>query len=278
MTDADAEEHIAVPQNAVEWDDDTVKGLEIHFAEISDNTTEFTRYEVRTPEPRRYFDIKMTFSWQGMLGSYFKADDAVIPYVPPKDTRRSSRRGAPPTNNYGKGFVYAGLPRPLLDHILNEAASRGYHVASGEDRIPSTAEDWWITLNLAKNVSTKMSRKKGAPFTDASLPRIFMTSKKGITANLIMSIKLKCSVPEALKDDGTYYDWDELSSPAQPAEDQLWHISCSTAEIRITDIDVDVPPPQIVYSATKRAPPKFAVTETDAASDALEGKLKALGL
>ncbi|KAL3440022.1 hypothetical protein BJX65DRAFT_291235 [Aspergillus insuetus] len=272
----DAVEHTAVPDVQVDWNDESVKDLGIQFAEIADNTTEFTRFEVRTPEPRRYFDVKMTFTWKGKLGSYLKGDDAVIPYVPPRETRRSNRRGAPPANNYGKGFVYACLPRALLDHILNEAASHGYKVAPGEARVPSTADDWWITLNLAKNVSVK--RPKNGAMVDASIPRIFMTTKKGISANVIMSVKLKCSVPEAVKEDNVYYEWDEFDSPAQPTDDQLWTISCSTAEIRITDIDMDVLPPEIVSAYSKREPPKFAVTEADAGSADLEDKLKALGL
>ncbi|KAL4800344.1 hypothetical protein BDV19DRAFT_384698 [Aspergillus venezuelensis] len=261
------EEKTTVPNVAVEWNEETVRDLGIQFEEVADNTSEFTRFDIKTPEPRRYFDVKMTFSWNGQIGGFLRADDAVIPYVPPKDSSRSSRRGAPPTNNYGKGYVYVCLPRVLLDRIVNKAATHGHMVALGEEKIQSTKKDWWITLNLSKKARIRMSRKKGDKPTDTSIACIFMSSKMGVTANVIMSIKLKCSVPEATRDDGTYYDWNEMDSPPRPDESTMWYISYSTAEIRITNVGIKVQPPVINYTFTKQKALEFVLTDADEASE-----------
>lgn len=265
-----------VPDVPVVWDEDTLKNLTIDFAPRADNTNEFTRTEVRSKVPRRYYDVKLSFEWNGKTSSYLKADDGIIPYVPPRPPR-NNRKGAPPQNNYGRSFVYASLPRGLLDRIINEAANHGYRVHPGDPKMPSNDDDWWVTLNISQGAHVKMERKKGAGHTDASLSRIFMASKLGVAANLVLSLKLKCSVDEAVKEDGTYYDFDE-ASPAVPDEDTIWTLTSSAAAIYITDVGVDVAPPVRETGSAAAVPASFATTEADSAADDMEEKLKKLGI
>jgi hypothetical protein len=265
----------AVPSVPVDWNEDNVKDLGITFAPVSDNTSEFTRSEIRSKIPQRYFDVKMTFTWHGEESQYLRVDDAVVPYVPPP-THTKGARGSN-TARYGAKYVYASLPKVLLDHIVNEAAVHGYRVHPGEPRMPSTEEDWWVTLNIAKNSKVRMERKRGEGHKDASLSRIFLASKMGVTANVILSLKLKCGLDEVAKDDGTYYDFDE-DSPVTPGDDQEWNIGSSMAVMTISDVGIDVPPPQRVGRASASVPANFATTEADAGSDELAAKLKAFGI
>jgi hypothetical protein len=76
-----------------------------------------------------------------------------------------------------------------------------------------------------------------------------MASKNGVMANVILSLKLKCSVEEQLKEDGTYYEHNELS-PAAPDDHTLWLISSRAVAMFITDIDIDAAGPT---SDTNRA-------------------------
>lgn len=256
----EAEVATAVPAVPVDWDEDSVKNLGITFAPVADNTSDFTRSELRDKVPQRYFDVKMTFNWDGQESQYLKVDDAVIPYVPPPRAQ-AGRKAAP--NKYGSGYVYASLPRVLLDHIINEAAVHGYHVIAGEPRMPSTEEDWWMTLNLSKHARIKMEREKGAGHTDASLSRILIATKLGITSNVVLSLKLKCSLPETTKDDGMYYEHDE-PSPVQPTDDTQWAIGSSMAAMFIADIGIDVPPPTRIQRSVNDVPKTFTTTEADA--------------
>ncbi|KAL1966807.1 hypothetical protein VTN77DRAFT_3772 [Rasamsonia byssochlamydoides] len=270
------EEAVAVPDRAVEWTPESVKNLEITFAQIADNTSEFTRTEIRSKVPKRYYDVKLSFAWEGKESPYLRMDEAIIPYVPPRIQRKGARGGAG-NNAYGSRYVYAALPRCVLDHIVDEAVAHGYRVALGDPKMPSTSEDWWVTLNFSTGAHVKIERQKGAGFTDTSLGRIFLASKRGVSANIIMSVKLKCSVDEATKEDGTFYDWNE-ASPAVPDNDTEWVISSSISGMFITDVGVSVdPPPRDTSSAT--APPKaFVPTEADRGSDELAEKLRALGI
>lgn len=270
----DAEVATAVPATPVDWDEDTVKNLGITFAPVADNTSDFTRTELRDKIPQRYFDVKMTFNWDGQESQYLKVDDAVIPYVPPPKPQAGRKAG---TNKYGSSYVYASLPRILLDHIINEAAVHGYHVIAGEPRMPSTEDDWWMTLNLSKHARIKIERTKGEGHTDASLSRIFLATKLGVTSNVVLSLKLKCSLLEETKDDGTYFGFDE-ASPVQPGDDTQWAIGSSMAAMFIADIGIDVPPPTRIQRSVNDVPKTFTTTEADAGSDELSRKLKAFNI
>ncbi|KAF7585160.1 hypothetical protein BBP40_012061 [Aspergillus hancockii] len=265
---------IPVPNVAVDWDSDAAQKLEVIYADRADNTSEFTRNSLRDKIPRRYFDVKMSFAWENDTSAYLRVNDAIIPYVPP---RGKPKKGGAPSNNYGKGYVYASFHRVLLDRIVNTAASHGYRVHPGDPKMPSTDEDWWITLNISEGARIKMERKKGAGHTDTSLGRLFMASKKGIAANVILSLKLKCSVEEHVKEDGTYYDHDE-PSPAMPDEDTVWTLSSSVATMYVTDIDIDAMPPARETRSAAAPPQSFVTTEADAASDDLAAKLKRMGI
>lgn len=272
--DTEAELATAVPAEPTSWDEDTVKNLGITFAPVADNTSDFTRTELRDKIPQRYFDVKMTFNWDGQESQYLKVDDAIIPYVaPPKP--QAGRKSGP--NKYGSNYVYASLPRVLLDHIINEAAVHGYNVIAGEPRMPSTEDDWWMTLNLNKHARVKMERKKGEGHTDASLSRIFLASKLGVTSNVVLSLKLKCSLQEEVKDDGSYYGHDE-GSPVQPDDNTQWAIGSTMPAMFISDIGVDVPPPTRVQRSINDVPKNFTTTDADAGSDELTSKLKAFGI
>lgn len=263
----------AVPNVPVEWNEDTVKDLEVEFAPVSDNTSEFTRTELRNKTPQRYFDVKLTFRYNGEESQYLRVDDGVVPYVHPPPPRKGGRTGTQNASRYGSQYVYASLPRVLLDHIVNEAAAHGYRVYPGEPRMPSTEDDWWVTLNIAKNSKVRMERKKGEGHKDASLNRIFLATKMGVTTNVILSIKLKCSLEEVTKDDGTYFDFDE-PSPVYPDEEQEWNIGSAMAAMTICDVAVDVPPPERTGRPSASVPANFATTEADAGSDELAEKLK----
>ncbi|KAJ5111044.1 hypothetical protein N7532_001579 [Penicillium argentinense] len=120
----------------VEWNEDTVKDLEIEFAPVSDNTSEFTRTELRSKIPQRYFHVKLTFRWNGEESQYLRVDDGVVPYVHPPPPQKGGRTGSQNLSRYGSQYVYASLSR-VLDHIVNEDAARGYSVFPGEHRMPS---------------------------------------------------------------------------------------------------------------------------------------------
>ncbi|RHZ46255.1 uncharacterized protein CDV56_103216 [Aspergillus thermomutatus] len=109
----DAKPVVPVPSAPVAWDDDTVKSLDVVFAPIGDNTNEFTRDEIRTKVPRRYFDIKLSFQWDGQESVYLKADDSVIHYVPPRPPRGNRGKSAVPVNNYGISRVVHSMARVL---------------------------------------------------------------------------------------------------------------------------------------------------------------------
>lgn len=106
-------------------------------------------------------------------------DDAIIPYVPPRPPKSNRDRSAVPANNYGKPYVYASLPRVVLDRIVNEATNHGYRVHPGDPKMPSADEDWWLTLNISQGAHVKMERAKGKGFKDTSLSRIFMGVQEG---------------------------------------------------------------------------------------------------
>ncbi|PWY90549.1 hypothetical protein BO94DRAFT_593418 [Aspergillus sclerotioniger CBS 115572] len=112
---------VAVPNERVEWDTDTAHSLHVAFAPVSDNTSDFTRNNLRNKIPRRYFDVKMTFAWQGVESVFLRADDGIIPYVfPPAKAKKTAGQAT----SYGKSYVYAAavkvsgpVPRPKLSAI-----------------------------------------------------------------------------------------------------------------------------------------------------------------
>lgn len=264
----------AVPAELTEWDADNVRNLGISFAPVADNTSEFTRTALRNKIPQRYFDVKMTFAWDNEQSPYLRVFDAVIPYVPPPKPQHGTK---PPVSKYGTGYVYASLPRALLDHIVNEAADHGYNVMAGEANMPSDKDDWWVTLNLNKNAQVKVERRVGEGHTDANLSKIFLRTKLGVTSNIILSLKLKCSLEEVKKDDGEYYGHDEVS-PVVPDENTLWNIGSTMASMVVSDICVDVPPPVRTRRVANEVPQNFAAVEADAGTEQLSAKLASFNL
>lgn len=64
-----------------------------------------------------------------------------------------------------------------------------------------------------------------------------------MSCNVILTLKLKCSVKEATKSDGTFYRWDERS-PAVPGRDTIWTVAGTAVGMFVTDIELDIQSPQ----------------------------------
>ncbi|KAL1989584.1 hypothetical protein VTN49DRAFT_6781 [Thermomyces lanuginosus] len=79
-------------------------------------------------------------------------------------------------------------------------------------------------MNIAKGARTRVQKSPGGSFVDVNLHNIFAATRKGVSCNVILTLKLKCSVKEATKSDGTFYRWDERS-PAVPGRDTIWTVA-----------------------------------------------------
>lgn len=98
-------------------------------------------------------------------------------------------------------------------------------------------------MNIAKGARTRVQKSPGGSFVDVNLHNIFAATRKGVSCNVILTLKLKCSVKEATKSDGTFYRWDERS-PAVPGRDTIWTVAGTAVGMFVTDIELDIQSPQ----------------------------------
>jgi len=262
------------PVGPEEWTPDNVLLLGISFAPLVDNTSDFTRNTIKSKIPRRYFDMKMTFTWDGKESEYLRVNGACAPYVPPPTSRKTG--GRVPAIKYGTEYVYAGVPRCLLDRIKECAEMTGAKAVPG-GKLVSTDEDWWMTLSFTTNTTVKVYQNGVAK--NVSLARIFAATNKGVMCNVFLSMKLKCSVQEEKREDGNYYEWNE-NSTAVPNPSTEWQIAPTLVSAVVTDINMEMEPPAKSEDGKYRAQeaPVFAPSEADIANDELSSALSQLGI
>ena len=267
----------AASHEPVTWTAETGQGLVVMMSAMNDNTSEFTRSNLRGKgPPKRYYDSKLTFVCGDSQSQFLRLNEAIIPYVPPRAPSRPSQSSA--ASAYGSQYAYACFPRAVLDRLLDQTAVHKYRVDSaGDAKLQSNDEDWWTTLNFAPNCQVKGQTKAGGALQSISLPRVFLASKLGVIANVVVTVKVKCAIDEARKEDGSYYDWSE-ESPAIPNTETVWSVATSAVALYVVDMNIDVDPPARQAAAALTAPVEFAATSADLAGDSLAGKFAALGL
>lgn len=254
------------PSSALEWNDKNITELTVVVGNIHDNTSAFTRSNP-SGKDKRYFEIPLTFSANGVSSSVISVNDVVVPYVPPPPAA-SGRK-----SKYGKEFIYGSISPVVIDHILNAAALKGYSVQKGDIGLIQEADSVWCTLNIGKNCLIKTP-------TGHTLPLILAKTKAGVMANFGFTMKLKCSLQEGVDPEtNELYGIDDHI--IKPGDEDVWSLNITSSWGWVVDVNLDILPPKSSGLKPSKAPVTHVApppTDGDQLTDEVLKKLQSFNL
>lgn len=155
-----------------DWDPASLNQIRIIISEPDETTGAFTR--AQNPKDR-HWKSAVSFSFGAFKATSLKISNVDIPFC--------EKAG------YGESYVYACLNSHVGRAIRDAATNAGYILNVDEERVVSTEEQWWKTVN---KVSGNFGSVSADGFVTRSLPGIFEKTKKGImvTAELRFFVKL----------------------------------------------------------------------------------------
>ena len=81
------------------------------------------------------------------------------------------------------------LSYSLLARIRSLAVIAGYNIELGNRKLLRTTEHWWNTLKLSNTAVVQVAMPDGF-----NLSKVSQTTRKGVKANLVLSMGLKCAI------------------------------------------------------------------------------------
>lgn len=244
--------------------------LAVFLGDIKDNTSEYTRTKVKSPVPMRYYEIPLTFTVDGTTSEFLRCNNVIVPYVPPPPPRKD---GSANVSRYGSSFVYANIEKVILDTIAEAAAASGYVVRMGEERVVTTPEEWWCTINLSEE--NRFTWDVGGVSKLFPFARVLQASKKGVLANCIFGIKLKLSQEEDKAEDGSHLPWNH-NNASPPDAGAVWKVAVKLHSAKVVDTDVEIAPPEVLRQGAANV--TFESRKEDEANDALVQRMRTLGI
>lgn len=220
------------------WNEELFNEVKVTVGTINETTSDFTKKKNPT---HRYWRAPIKFSCKGYESEVLKQSSIQVPY----------NKG----QTYGQDYMYVAMPKFIGKHIAEAAAKQGIHVQTDDDRLNSTDEVWWKTLNNCADNCGIIT--KDGEFVQREISNAFRTTKKGIVVNVDYCVSIRLTK-------------EQLS---ERTDKDIFKVvlDCSRVALRHVRVDVEGPP------LAARVPTTKAVRD-DIASDDLLNQLESLGI
>lgn len=221
-------------------------GMTIVDRDMDETTGDFTRAKAAS---RRHWKSALEFTNKaGKKGQSLRFTNVKIPWVNDKRQQYASPAG----------YVYAGFDAYVRKGLEKLLSDLGYNVQFEEDRVKSTTDIWWKTMNNLDGTVGKLDNSTN--FVPVNIREVMKATSGGIVVHGEFMVHLK-----AHTDDGSDIERGSVRK-----------VSIDILRVYIRDIGVQVPTPpreSTTSSLLATRPIKAEVTPDD-----VMAKLAALGL